>query len=220
MIAGFISDAHGNGTALATGLQVLRERGVENTFFLGDSIGYIPGTAGLEILVNEKIPSLRGNHEAMCLGLCGTGDNAEIYQLPDEKSLTEPQKNFVRALPEQVEIAGEGLLMVHGSPADPTYGYVYPDTDLRAMSGPWKWVVMGHTHRPFVKSDGNTTFVNCGSCAFPRDGIPEGSAAIIDTAAGTAEVIRFDIQKAIDEALRRTDIHPVTRGALEKLQSK
>ncbi len=220
LIIGFISDAHGNAAALAAGLRALRGQGAEQVYFLGDALGYIPGTDALELLARESIAAIRGNHEAMCLGLQSTGNNSEIYRLPELGKLPDGLRTFLFSMPESREILDGCLLMVHGSPVDPTFGYVYPDTDLDGVAGPWNWVVMGHTHRPFVRVQAETTFVNCGSCAFPRDGIAKGAAALIDTVTRKAEVIRFDIQAAVSEVLARKDLHSVTRVALEKLRDK
>ena len=85
------------------------------------------------------------------------------------------------------------LLLVHGSPTDPTYGYVYPDTVLDGFSTDADWVFMGHTHHPFVREHLGTCYVNIGSCGMPRDDGRYGAVAILDTKARKARILRYDI---------------------------
>ena len=42
MKIGLLSDAHGNPDGLANCISVLRSRGAERLFFLGDAVGYLP----------------------------------------------------------------------------------------------------------------------------------------------------------------------------------
>ena len=93
----------------------------------------------------------------------------------------------------QKEINGQRLLFLHGSPDDPTYGYVYPDTDLTAFTPDSDWVFMGNTHHPFIREEEGTYYVNIGSCGLPRDDGRYGSVALFDTVAQTAQIFRFDI---------------------------
>ena len=122
------------------------------------------------------------------------------------------------------EQAGRGVqcLFVHGSPSDPTWGYVYPDTPLEEFDDVTADVVfMGHTHRPFVRISGATTFVNVGSCGMPRDGDPRGAAALFDTTSGEATILRFDIAEPSRRALAaHASLHETVVSVLRRLSGE
>jgi len=81
---------------------------------------------------------------------------------------------------------------------------VYADTDLDAFAGLGKRAVfMGQTHRPFVRQERDTLFVNVGSCGLPRDCGNLGAVCLFDDVQGTARIVRFDITSATTAALER-----------------
>lgn len=208
-MVGFLSDAHGNGPALAKGLDLLRRRGAEQIFFLGDALGYIPSISALqELIASADVDSIIGNHDDAVLR--GRFDPAKeaIYQHRASKvALSASAIEFLEAWPDfrMVSIAQTSILMVHGSPADHLNGYVYPDADLDAVGGDADFVVMGHTHRPFIKARGNTTYINVGSCGMPRDDGRFGAVALLDTQRRHATVLRFDITDETAMALKFAD---------------
>jgi predicted phosphodiesterase len=116
---------------------------------------------------------------------------------------------------EVIDFGMQPVLLVHGSPADPTSGYVYPDTDLSVFSPEARLVFMGHSHYPFIRSHGGVRYVNVGSCGLPRDDGRFGSAALYDTVNGDARIIRFDITVATAEALESSG--PVHRSVYDVL---
>lgn len=103
-----------------------------------------------------------------------------------------------------IESPSGTILLVHGSPANRLGGYLYPDTDLSALSALGaRYIFVGQTHRPFVRREEQATFVNVGSCGLPRDCGHLGAACVFDTQTGEVEILRFDIQQATRAALRR-----------------
>lgn len=202
MILGFVSDAHGNDTGLERCLDVLRQAGAERVYFLGDSVGYMPREdAVLNRLAASDVVCIRGNHEEMLLGNRPfSAAQDEVYRLGEVRARLSPKwLSWIQAWPIQREVVIDDsrLLLVHGSPLDPVAGYVYPDTDLAGFQGlPYDVVVLGHTHRPFIRTIGTMTVVNVGSCGLPRDVGTLASCGIYDTAARSAEILRveFDAQ--------------------------
>lgn len=207
MILGFLSDAHGNLEAFDKGLAVLAAAGAESVYFLGDAVGYLPGTAVVDALVDGTVTGVRGNHDAAVLaGVVDPRADAVLRHEETARALTLLHRAALEAMPERLELDSPvgPLLLVHGSPADPTGGYVYPDTDLAPLAGTGHRVVlMGQTHRPFVRDAGGTTFVNVGSCGLPRDCGAHGAAALLDDRTGTARIVRFDIRAETAAALKR-----------------
>jgi predicted phosphodiesterase len=198
---GLLSDAHGDRGAFETGVRAVEGRGVDRIYFLGDSVGYTPGAAVVDAIDELCIPAIAGNHEAMVLATKPGAPDDRYHLAQTRADLGEERLARIAAWP-QARIIGGRALLVHGSPRDFTYEYVYPDSSLAPfVPCPWSVVCMGHTHRPFVRRAGHTTFVNVGSCALPRDADRRGAAAIVDTDTAAAEIIRFDIDRSAPVAV-------------------
>lgn len=219
---GILSDAHGNAAALERGLAELRAAGASRFVFLGDALGYFPHRDTLDVLraLGDLVVCIRGNHERLILE--GTPDPARdvVYQHGHIRHLLGPEDlAWIGGWPSHWELdtpRGRALF-VHGSPADPTDGYVYPDTDLARFTGTPPFVFMGHTHRPFIRVSGDTTFVNVGSVGMPRDVGTLGACGLFDTSKGAASLLRFDIR----EETRRTvaasrTVHPSVLALLDR----
>jgi predicted phosphodiesterase len=223
MRIGFLSDAHGNVEAFDLGRRVLARAGAERIYFLGDAVGYFPGPAVVEALEVGDVEAVRGNHEAMLLAGGPAADKDDAYQLRATAAQLSPaQRALLASWPEQREVAlacGPALL-VHGSPTEPTFGYVYPDTDLdqfvdAGLEG--TTVFMGNTHRPFVRRHGATTFVNVGSCGLPRDVGALGACCVFDDETAEATILRYDIRDAVARARRRCGpVHEVVDQVLTR----
>lgn len=207
MKIGILSDAHGNVEAFEVGLAVLRDAGAERINFLGDAVGYLPGGSVVEKIINEDIPAIQGNHEAMMLDGSVPAEREELYRLNETwREMASGLRSAISAWPRRrtIETPRGKLLLIHGSPSDETYGYVYPDSELASFDVPTGTAVfMGNTHRPFVRESRGALFVNVGSCGLPRDVGKLGSACLYDAASGEAEIIRFDISDAVENALGR-----------------
>jgi predicted phosphodiesterase len=155
-------------------------------------------------------PSILGNHEAMLLDATQLSARDDAYQLRATAAQMSPAlRAQIEAWPvvRTIETGAGSALLMHGSPTDLTFGYVYPDTDLRqfeeAPGVAGATVFMGNTHRPFVRRSGSTTFVNVGSCGLPRDVGVLGACCIFDGETGVARILRFDIADATARALAR-----------------
>lgn len=201
-LIGFISDAHGNKSAFDQGIDILLRQGVESVFFLGDAVGYIPS---LEVLSSieqfrSSIVCIKGNHENMLLSNKSHIANDEIYNIGViKKKMTYKQKSLMSAWPpkKSLKIGDCNILIVHGSPSDPTNGYVYPDTDLSSFRHDANWVFTGHTHRPFIRNYSGIKYVNVGSCGLPRDDGRYASVAIFDSEIKIARIIRYSIEDSL-----------------------
>jgi len=219
---GLLSDAHGNIAAFERGLKLLRDRGAQRIYFLGDAVGYIPSTAVLEKLHDDAIPCLMGNHEAMMLSRRYAPEREAAYRLGEIAArLSSEILHWVAAWPTSRTLSADGgaALLVHGSPNDPTFDYVYPDTDLKpfthaegaASNGDEiRAVFMGNTHRPFVRDCDGVRFVNIGSCGLPRDDGAWGSVCLYDETENEAHILRYPIADTADELRNRyPDLHAV-----------
>ncbi len=215
MRLGILSDAHGNVEAFQMGLQLLAEAQAEVIYFLGDAVGYIPDKGVVSLLQKGSIRAIRGNHDDMLVHESTSAEQDVVYRHRETfAALTSTERQYLADLPLKQEVCGEGVtaLFVHGSPADPLTGYVYPDTDLSDFSKIDADVIfMGHTHHPFIRQIDRKLFVNVGSCGLPRGQDLRATVCIFDVADRRAQMIRFDISKCCERILSRYSLSsPVT----------
>lgn len=221
-LIGLLSDAHGNSLAFDRAVNLLLAQGAQRLYFLGDAIGYVPSADVLDSLarLGNRVQCIRGNHEAMLLE--GQSDPARerVYQLEVLRPLMAPrQLEMIASWPASriEEIDDLRVLLVHGSPADPSYGYVYPDTDLSTFVPNVDWVFMGNTHRPFIREHEGTCYVNVGSCGMPRDDGRHAAVVLFDTKARQARILRFDIKNECKQMLEKfPSVHQSVRDVYER----
>ena len=224
MKIGLLSDAHGNPSGLHNCLAFLERQDVEQIFFLGDAIGYLPRWAAvLELLQTMNAFCLRGNHDARLFNDHALHDLNDAYQiLPEYIQSILSYRPWIESWPSwhSISSGGKKLLFVHGSPVNPMEGYVYPwstKEDFRAVDA--DVIFMGHTHRPFIESFEGKVLVNVGSCGLPRDHGALSACAVYDTEDAICEIFRlpFDIEeviaaspnihRSVEQCLRRTSVN-------------
>lgn len=221
-VIGILSDAHGNGPAFSKAVQLLLEKGAEHIFFLGDAIGYIPSTAVLDhiIALDSKITCIMGNHEDMLLKDKLDPQKDSVYQLLDVKEhLSDRHMQTIKNWPSALRqtLRGQRLLFIHGSPEDETYGYVYPDSDISAFTPEADWILMGNTHRPFIRQHLDMIYVNVGSCGLPRDDGSYGSAAILNLQTKETTIFRFKIKEETETVmLDYPNVHSSVREVYQR----
>jgi predicted phosphodiesterase len=221
MILGAVSDAHGNAAALRRALSVLRGAGAEEIVFLGDAVGYVPSLEAFDVVESEGLPSLRGNHEDMLLEGTTPLDRDAVYgHAATARLLNASRRTRMATWPTSRRLADGAVLALHGSPTDPINGYIYQDTPLEIFAPSAQIVVIGHTHRPFIRRSGNVLYVNAGSCAMPRDTGGFGAAAIVDTKNDVARILRFDIRDLVEGVISNFAPHDHVVRAMRRSVSE
>jgi predicted phosphodiesterase len=197
-----LSDIHGNLPALEAVLAALKP--YDAVWELGDIVGYGPQPDEVVArLAAEGAIGVRGNHDSAALGLLDTdafNDDARSAVEWTADRIQPRTRDWLAALPLRVESAP--FTLVHGSPRDPTWEYVYSTAVARANMALFEtpYCLVGHTHVPLVFRqrsgkiesvgirDGMTMtlgterlVINPGSVGQPRDGDPRASALLIDT---------------------------------------
>ena len=203
------SDVHGNLPGLEAILRDIEARGVRATISLGDLVGYGPSPNEVALLVRDRgIPSLMGNYD-QGIGF-ETGECGCVYKTDEQRAegaaslewtqqaVRDEVKAYLRTLENHFALetpAGE-LLAVHGSPRR-INEYLFEDRPASAMERmarefPYRAILFGHTHVPYARPVGDTTFVNAGSGGRPKDGDWRVCYAIVDpTRLGTPDFVEF-----------------------------
>lgn len=160
-----ISDIHGNLEALQAVLADIRERGINEVYCLGDTIGYGPNPCEcLDVVIDASTVCLLGNHDQ------GALFDPEGFNAGAERAIfwTRTQLESSGGRPDAVarrwDFLGElhrvhrdeSWLYVHGSPRNPINEYVFPEDiynqkKIEKLFGlvP-KGCFQGHTHVPGV----------------------------------------------------------------------
>jgi len=221
MRVALLSDAHGNAVAARRCLAAAAAMAPDAVYFLGDTLGYLPGERDvLGLLLQAGAVCQIGNHEAMILGRLPTNpiNEAQYQHCSAAARLGDEGVAVFRDWPDrrEIDVGGRRVLLVHGHPSDPLEGTCYPDSDTRAFAEfPYDAVVMGHTHRPFVKQAGSVTVINAGSCGLPRDQGDAPAFALYDSQRNSAAIyrVRVDPEEVLD-AYRDYPIHEAVRACL------
>jgi predicted phosphodiesterase len=210
MKIGLLADAHGVIEAFDQAMSVLEDAGADTVYFLGDAVGYFPGTGVLSRVRDSGMQTVMGNHEHMLVLETFSDQQDRSYRLRETRAAMDRDTlEWVQTWPATrlIEAGKATLHLMHGSPEDPIYGYVYPDTDLSGFSvEQGATVFMANTHRPFIRDYEGVRFINVGSCGMPRDCGNLGAVCIFDDQTREARILRFDIEEALRSATARCGI--------------
>jgi len=208
-----LSDIHSNLPALKRALSIIDEQRIDKVYCLGDIVGYggDPNEC-VELIRKRAVIPLAGNHDLACL------DPGKHRFLPPDGRIVADWTNSVLTADNRRFLSALALVehtsfctLVHSSPHKPhEWHYIlsleqaHPQFDH--FSTPLCFI--GHTHVPFICGDDLKTLtvrkeqrflINVGSVGQPRDGNPQLSFGIFDTAHWTYENIRadYDIGQAV-----------------------
>ncbi|HBV83437.1 MAG TPA: hypothetical protein DEB74_11745 [Lachnospiraceae bacterium] len=215
-----LSDAHGNLIYFQKCMKKMQEYSPEKIVFLGDCFGYMcEGNIILDILRKLDSHVLLGNHEAMLLGeIPYNADKEEIYRLKiDEQNVSNSNFMYLKSLRPSYyeEMDGKKILYVHGRPDNPLNGYLYADDQsFNWTECQYDYIFMGHTHYPYIKKAGTTTYVNVGASGLPRDVGNAPSFVIFDTQTDKVVVHRVLVNEKELEMVMRKDAHPAVYKCL------
>ncbi len=171
-----LSDIHGNYDALNAVLEECKKYNIEQYLCLGDYVGYYYEPKKVWDLINSlNGVKIKGNHEdllnrflssgvirSQIIEKYGTGHQLAKNQLSSEEI------KLLYDLPEKklIQIGKYTFELNHGSPWDQRI-YLYPDTApeiLEKANNPAiDFVLVGHSHYPFIKKLNHSTIINPGS---------------------------------------------------------
>jgi putative phosphoesterase len=215
-----ISDIHANWQALQA---VLAKESYDALIFLGDVVDFGPDPKNcVNFLIkssNSRFWGVRGDHDhALAFGSNSNCTEvlkkiSNITREWGECFLSGEDVGFLRRLPLDRDFSIDDLdfELAHGS--DP-YSYIFynflqgyeePSLNTPEDSGAGekrKFILVGHSHKPFIKIMGDTTILNPGSVGQPRDNDPRASYAIIENREASIRRVTYDIEKTVKDLER------------------
>jgi len=237
-----LSDIHSNRHALEAVLAAVAEAGVEQTWCLGDMVGYGAEPDACTALVREHCSTcLVGNHDLALLGALDISTFSEAAAAAVEWTrgqVSEETLEFLGSLEPAASQSGVGLF--HASPRDPVWEYVLSTDQAEAgfEAQEERVGLIGHSHIAlfFVQASGRGGYaqgaqapdgteleigegewlLNPGSVGQPRDGDSRAAWLELDTERWVARYHRvpYDIEGAA-AAIREAGLPAVLAERLE-----
>jgi predicted phosphodiesterase len=202
-----VADVHANLPGLEAILDDIDRRDIADVVCLGDLVGYGPFPNEVAVLMRDRrIPTVMGNYD-QGIGFA-TGDCGCVYVTNEQRAegaaslkwtdavASAETRAYLRSLEDRFVLAtaaGE-LLAVHGSPRR-INEYLFEDRPETAMTrmaaeNPYRAILFGHTHVPYVREIAGTAFVNVGSGGRPKDGDWRVCYALVDA----SQASRIDVE--------------------------
>ena len=236
-----LSDVHGNLPAFEAVLADVEEQAVEETWCLGDLVGYGAEPDGCVQLARARCDlSLAGNHDLVVTGEIPISDfsaSAAAAARWTQETISDETMSYLKGLGPK-DPAREPALY-HASPRDPVWEYVLStwqaDECFELMDA--RVAAVGHSHVALWfqrddegKVDGSTAdagteldlsggrwLLNPGGVGQPRDGDPRAAWLLLDTSTWTAEWRR--VEYPIDQAAKAIEDAGLPRVLAERLYS-
>lgn len=226
-----LSDIHANIYALNAVYDDLKNKNVENILVAGDIIGYYywPKEVVHRLMTDNRVSCISGNHEKILSKTLLNRESSIKYKKKYgsgyeicRSQLSENEIEWLLGLPEKLDIKIKDIsfTIAHGSLEDQEK-YVYPDVTLDILNDNYSdsdYTILGHTHYPFIKSNGDHMIINPGSVGQPRDISRIASYVLINTEnrAITFRRVRFEIDEIISAAKKYDPEVSYLRTVLER----
>ncbi|WP_100407267.1 metallophosphoesterase family protein [Bacillus solitudinis] len=196
----FLSDIHGNATALEAVLHDITKQKVDKIYVLGDLCFRGPEPKRtLDLVRNLNAKVIKGNADEWVVRGIQPGEvpekALEMMNLEREwtyKRLTQDDIEYLENLPSELVIEDGLDLVIHAFHATPDslFDIVLPDDtkkieDVIMQKDDADLYISGHTHLPFIRSLHGKNVANTGSVGLPFDGHPLASYLIVEIEEGS-----------------------------------
>lgn len=190
----FISDIHGNATALEAVLADIKQKKVDKVFVLGDLCfrGLEPKRS-LDLVRSLNADVIKGNAEEWMVRGVREDEAPEMHEVMNKErdwgyaKLDKDSLAYLQNLPGELNLEYDGVKIhaFHATP-DSLFEPVQPaaaDEDLqhKLMRKDADVYIYAHIHKAFVRYMNGKCLINLGSVGMPFDGVQKASYAILDT---------------------------------------
>jgi len=218
-----VSDIHGNIAAL----DALPERDYDALWCIGDLVDYGPRPHEVAQWIRQNAAAcVRGNHDNAA-GYSVDPRCSPPYKRLAAETLRYTQQlcsaddlDYLRNLPlhRELRIGSTKFYLVHATPVDPLFGYCPAEPDawreyVKAIEA--DVLVVGHTHTPFLRTEGNTAILNPGSIGQPKTGRPLACYAVWQD----GEILLKEFEYTIGKTIRQIREMPIVAPDQEALIS-
>lgn len=216
MKAAFISDIHGNYSALEAVLEDIRNKTIDQIYVLGDLCYRGPDPKrSLQRIRSLQTQVIKGNADEWVVRGVNKGEvpDSVIEMMNLERDWTvsrldpdeiEYLKNLPTAL--NLELGGLSISAFHATP-DSLFDIVLPnaeDDHLKAKlmsSADADVFIYAHIHKPYIRYIDGKVLMNIGSVGLPFDELTKASYAIVEIDQGkistSIERVHFDVEAVI-----------------------
>ncbi len=214
-----LADIHGNGDALRAVLADVDERGADRLLVMGDIVLLGPDPREVvELLMARDAAAVYGNIDRFLLKTDWHTFDPQSEEDEADRALClwalqrlgEREEAWMRALPFQreLEIDGQRLLMVHGSPRNE--GDIIkadtPDDTVREMIAGVQTdlVLFGHIHEPLDRTVDDVRLINPGAVGYPQGKKGSARYALLTWEGGwhvEFRLVHYDVEKTIARLL-------------------
>ncbi|OZU89267.1 YfcE family phosphodiesterase [Virgibacillus indicus] len=211
----FIADIHGNATALEAVLEDIKQRDVDETFFLGDLCFRGPEPKlTLDMVRSLNADVIKGNADEWVVRGIREVEVPEqaLTMVHKERDWTYSKLNqedldYLKNLPVELNLNYENITIhaFHATP-DSLFEMVQPSESdevigEKLMVKDAEIYLYAHIHKPYVRFLKGKCVVNTGSVGLPFDGSNNASYSLveIDENSFTASIVRieYDVDKVI-----------------------
>lgn len=213
----FISDIHGNATALEAVIEDIQKREVDKVYVLGDICYRGPEPKqSLELVQELHADVIKGNADEWVVRGVKEGEvpNHALEIMTKERDWTysrldEADIDYLQSLPSELRLE-YGNRKIHAFHATPTslFDVVLPDVDdevliEKMMASDADLFIYAHIHKPYIRYIKGKCIINLGSVGLPFDGLTNASYALVEIEEDhfQTSIVRvgYDVEKVIKQ---------------------
>ncbi len=231
-----LSDIHANWPALEAVLAA--ESGVDHIICAGDLVNYGPHPVQCVEWMrshSSQVWIAQGNHD-LALATAGNPQCSKPFREMAAEGgrftalqLDAEEKQYLSGLPLLItqQVENRTITVCHAVPSTTPYAYVSEHDVARwqsevAYAQRPDYLVVGHTHMPFVMQIDKTTVINPGSVGQPKDGDSRASYAVWEDGEVALRRASYDVQavvrdlfnSGITEGIARQLAHVLLTGGM------
>ncbi|MCL6571512.1 MAG: metallophosphatase family protein [Bacillus sp. (in: Bacteria)] len=213
----FLSDIHGNATALEKVLIDIKEKRVDKIFVLGDLCFRGPEPQrSLDLVKSLNTEVIKGNADEWVVRGVNKGevpDQALEFMNKEREwtlsQLDQPSIKYLTNLPSELKLAF-GRIKIHAFHATPHSLFEvvlpYESDELlieKMMVEEADIYVYAHIHRPYIRYLNGKCIINIGSVGLPFDGLDKSSYMLLELNEGNFQTsivrVSYDVDKVINQ---------------------